>query len=226
MSTWAQGTITCPRCAGPVDARQARSVSATRAPAWRDALLAGELHRPRCATCGATIDVQVSFLYTDLPRGQWLFVESPGELARWAEKEREALTTFDRVAASATASGAGDMVARCRVRVVFGVDELRERVAADTAGLDDGELECVKLAAVRRQAELRGAGERLRFDRFREDELELVSASAAAPAQVRGRWRIPRAEVKAVRDGIAEWRERFPELFGRGFVSIDRWLVG
>jgi hypothetical protein len=214
--------VTCGRCAQPVDVREATSISASRAPLWRDALLDGTLHRPTCGGCGAVLDVQVRFLYTDLPRGQWLVVEPPAALPRWRACEREALATFDRLAAAAPAI-ITDVLARCRVRVVFGVDELRERVRADACELDDAMLECVKLVVLRRQPDVRDAGERLRFERFGIEELELVAAPAASPADVRKRWQIPRATVDELVP--ARWRSEFPELFARGFVSIDRWLA-
>jgi hypothetical protein len=84
-------------------------------------------------------------------------------------------------------------------------------------------LECVKLVVLRRQPDVRDAGERLRFERFGIEELELVAAPAASPADVRKRWQIPRATVDELVP--ARWRSEFPELFARGFVSIDRWLA-
>jgi len=221
VSTWAEGAVTCARCARPVELREAASISASRAPMWREALLDGTLHRPTCGGCGATLDVQTRFLYTDLARAQWIVVEPPAALGDWPARERELLATFDRLAAGAPLLA--DVLARCRVRLVFGVDELRERVRAEAHGIDDALLECAKLVVLRRQPEVRDAGERLRFEGFGDDALELVAAPAASPADVRRRWQIPRAVVDEL--VTARWRSDFPELFGRGFVSIDRWLV-
>src|SRR4051812_45825605 len=135
MSTWASEAVACPACGAEGDVRRVRSVAADRAPAWRAAALAGQLHRPRCARCGVPIAVESPFLYTDLTRGQWLLVAPPHGWRTWPAAEAEALATFDRAAASTAAIA--ELVATCRVRVVFGVDELREKLAIWHGGDDD-----------------------------------------------------------------------------------------
>jgi len=199
----------------------ARGVHASRAPRWREAVLDGSLHRARCAGCDAEIDVHRPFLYTDMARRQWVHVDVPEALGRWRAVEAEALAGFDRW--SATSPLFATRAHELRVRVVFGVDELLERLMIWDAGCDDATIECAKLTALRERPDARGHDERLRVDAIDDRGLHVRAISADRARAPRAAWITPRAVVDTL--DLATWRGRFPELFGRGFVSIDRWLA-
>jgi len=146
-------------------------------------------------------------VYADLERRQWIAVARPRELERWSEIERTALAGFRTTLETAVA----DAFAGTHVRVVFELDELREKLAIWTAGFDDGVIECVKLRCLGERPELGG---RIRVVEIGRD---LVMRGAHAE------WHVEREVVDLVgNDPI--WRTRFPELFAPGFVSLDRYL--
>jgi len=196
-----------------------RGANAERAPELRVAALAGTLNRLPCPACGQVHAMDAPLVYADPPRGHWISVATRGELAGWAAVERTAVTAFQTSLETAVA----DAFAGARVRVVFDLDELRERLAIWDAGLDDGVIECVKLSCLRERPDIRGPGERIRVVRIAAATVTMHVLDGATPELVRGGFEIPRAVVDSVA-GDADWRAQFPELFGAGFVSIDRYL--
>lgn len=188
-------------------------------------MLAGQLHRPPCAGCGATIDVQRDFVFTDFRRGDWVRVATPHALARWATVETETEEQFHRVLHHGAPIVAG-LAAKFRVRVVFDIDELRERLVIADAGLDDAIVECVKLSCVAERPELAVPGRRIRVEAVAAtSDLRMASVRADQPDRVAARWSVPAALVARVTADRAAWRAANPELFERAFVSLDRYLV-
>ena len=218
MSTWKLEVLACPQCGARIEAKVARAIAAGRAPAWRSAVLDGTLHRPRCGGCGVIVAIEEAFLYDDQGRGEWVMVAPTAAVTAWAAHEREGLATFSRVMAAAAETDAGPRPAR--VRVVFGVEELREKIAAWEAGFDDRRLECAKLAVLRERPTVRAPGERMRWVRVTGETMALGIGAAGAP--IRTMLDVPRAWVEAI--VLDDWRASCPELFADGFVSIDRYL--
>ena len=219
MSTWYSAVVRCPACEHTFEGRFVRGANAARAPELREAALAGTLNRPPCPACGRAHAMDATLVYADPPRGHWISVARRGELAEWATIERAAVAAFQTSLETAVA----EAFAGARVRVVFDLDELRERLAIWDAGLDDGVLECVKLSCLRERPELRGPGERIRVARIAAAAITMHVLDGATPELVRGGFEIPCALVEQVA-GDPAWRAQFPELFGAGFVSIDRYL--
>ena len=220
MSTWMRAGLACPACGGGVETPIAKGVHASRAPQTRAAILDGTLHRMQCTHCAAAIVIDAELLYTDFARGHWVQVGAAADLARWPTIERDALAGFQRWL-TATSPAIAPEAARFTVRVVLGLDELRERLLLWDAGLDDALVECAKHVALRQQPAIRGAGHRLRVERVDHAELHLASIDDAR--QVRARWTMPRGLIDSL--DRAQWRRDLPELFEPGFASIDRLLV-
>ena len=230
MSVWSTERVTCEGCGAAIEAPVVVSVSASRALAVREqARLAGSggLHRVRCPGCGVEHTLRRPLVYTDLPRRQWVHVALVGERPRWREHEREATALAGR-ALRAGAPVIAAIADEVRVRVVFGYDELRERLRVWDAGLDDAIVECVKLRCLRERPSLRGAGEQVRVAAVLGDgalRLEAGRDDGSGTAVARA-WTVPAAVVREVGAGREAWRAEFPALFGDGFVSIERYLAG
>jgi hypothetical protein len=157
-------------------------------------------------------------VYADPARGDWIAVARRDELADWSNVERAALAGFHTTLETAVA----DVFAAIHIRVVFDLDELRERLAIWDAKLDDGVIECVKLQCLRERPALRGSHDRIRVTR--------IAADGALSITVLDETGNPRAQFEVAAEAVdrvatsAVWREQFPELFAPGFVSIDRYL--
>jgi hypothetical protein len=203
----------------------ARGIHASRVPEVREQILRGELHVIACPACGNTSQVHADTTYADFDHRQWVRVAKPSELGAWSDLERASLEQFDRVMARGPALVA-ELASKFRVRLVFDLDELRERLVIWEAGLDDAIVECVKLVCVRERADLVVRGHRIRLRGISPEGLVLASVPIAAAHAERARWTVPHAVVTATATNRGEWEVRMPELFGRGFVSIDRYLLG
>jgi hypothetical protein len=160
MSTWEQLTLTCPRCGGGFDVKAATGLHITRLPRVRAQALRGELHRFGCPTCDQRIELRQPVLYTDFERHHWIEVQPADELPRWRELADECAARFDQ-ALRHGAPMVRPLADAFRVRLVFGYDELREKLLLWDAGLDDVEIERVKLEMLRRDLTLIGPEDRL-----------------------------------------------------------------
>lgn len=203
----------------------ARGIHASRVPHVREQILRGELHAIACPSCGTLSDVHHDVAYADFERHQWVYVARPADLAAWDRIEASSLARFDRVMSGGAALVA-ELASRFRVRVVFDLDELRERLALWDAGLDDSIVECVKLACLRERPDLAVHDHRIRVRAIEPSgDLILASVPRPEPRADRARWTVPSAVVAATIAARTDWHSRTPELFTRGFVSVDRYVL-
>lgn len=224
MSIWYTQAARCPGCGADLQFDLARGVHISRVPAVRAAILDRSFHRPTCDACGLRFEAAREVVYTDFGRHHWIHVAEPCSLGRWSDAERAALALFDRLFAAGPPAVAA-LAGRFTVRVVMDHGELRERLLAWDAGIDDALLECAKLLAIRGHLELAESDRRLRLDGIAADGgLEMVSVAGIDPAVVLARFTIPRPALDALAADRATWQDRYPALFGRGFISIDRLL--
>ena len=221
MSTWAEHELACHVCGAAMRARVARGANAARVPAIREDVLARRFHRFTCA-CGATTQVQTAFEYGDLDRGHLLLVAPPRALAEWESWEARLLATEHRVRELGSPLVEA-IVDRVQARVVFGLDELREKLVLWQVALDDALIECVKVRALAHMPALAARGSRLLVDAVNADDgldcLWFAEAGALTPAR---RLELPAAWVHEAARDAASLRARLPELFRGGFVSLDR----
>jgi len=110
-----------------------------RTPAWRQRILDRTFHQVPSAE--GNLQVEKSFFYLDLARGQAFLVHPPRERFRYGAASEQ----LDRMLKVLTK----DMRARTpQLRVVFGTEELREKLVAADAGLDDRAVELMKAATM------------------------------------------------------------------------------
>lgn len=110
-----------------------------RTPAWRQRILDRTFHRLSAAD--GALQVEKSFFYLDLPRGQAFLVHPPRERYHYTGAS-EQLDRMLQVLPEAMRSRAN------QIRVVFGAEELREKLVAADAGLDDRAIELMKAAVM------------------------------------------------------------------------------
>lgn len=213
MSTWFPERVTCPHCGHEQQARLAHGVHAVRAPEVRDQILARTFHALTCAECGQGFVAQRPLVYTDTERKHWIHVALADHRPRWPELEDQTTEVYDRAFTGSPL--AREVAERMKVRLVFGLDELREKLVLWAANLDDRAIECLKLELIRRDPALARA------------EL-LVDAVAPDHALT---IRIDRERTLTVDGALVDQFDtdqrlsaRFPELFGGRYVSLHRLL--
>lgn len=108
-----------------------------RTPSARQRILDRSFHRLGDAATG--LQIEKAFFYLDLARGQAILVQPPRERFRHVDASA-ALARMLAVLPPAMREQAR------QVRLVFGLEELREKLVAADAGLDDRAIELMKAA--------------------------------------------------------------------------------
>ncbi|MCA9538108.1 MAG: CpXC domain-containing protein [Myxococcales bacterium] len=145
MSTWRVHWIECP-CGARFAASLADGVHVDAAPAVREQVLAGALHRAVCPGCGRAGTIDAEFIYADFARREWIVVAPPAEVGAWRRWAELTARLFDAHVTQAAVPEVRAAAAAFRVRTVFGVDALAERLRAFEARLDDRLIETLKLS--------------------------------------------------------------------------------
>lgn len=136
--------LPCRACGADIEATTFESINPTRHPFLQEQLLARTLLRRSCGSCGAVHQHYDRLLWTDLPGRLCACVVQERERPDWRRLEREAV-----VALSVPLREEGPPVVRSwgaavAIRLVFGFEELREKVICRLAGLDDRVVEYLK----------------------------------------------------------------------------------
>ncbi|HWH79524.1 MAG TPA: CpXC domain-containing protein [Candidatus Binatus sp.] len=141
MAVYHPTTVTCP-CGNSITANLARSINAGRTPAIRETIIHGEFHRVNCPQCGRRQAVESPFFYTDLSRHAIYHVRPRSERYNFRRDSKRLDDAADAVPADFASS------APRQLRIIYGLDELREKLVAQDAGLDDRVVELLKIFAL------------------------------------------------------------------------------
>ena len=224
MAVFHPTTVKCP-CGNMLTAQLAESLNVKRSPADREKILRGELHRVSCPSCGRQMTVEKPFYYTDLDRNAFFKVLPRGERHLWKIASKNLKT-----AANFFPNQISQPDGRT-LRVIFGMDELREKLVAQDAGMDDRIVELLKVfLTYEHPVLLRRARLRLVFDRVTNEAFEFT-ASYEHHTQ-RFRLAIPITivnEIAAKPDELKNWvKKAHPnssifELNDDHWVNMWRW---
>jgi len=211
MSTFYTRQVSCPHCCIPVDAWLARGVHANRRTDLRDEILSRTFHRRSCDQCGTRFEVAQQLVYTDFDLKHWIYVATDADRPGWPAWEARLFGNFAQVFSrhSPLVDEFGDGM---RCRLVFGYEELREKLVVWEAGFDDAIVECMKARAIATEPAL---GTRLIIDRIDADNR----------FHLRGGHEFPPVWTKDADRDRNSLRQRFPELFGGGYVNVARFMA-
>ncbi len=144
MSITGVRRIPCRECGRPIEAITIESANLMRHPHFQEQLLDGRLLRMACPRCGAEHLHFDRFMWTDLPGRFCAIVVHESERHDWARLEPDA---HDAIAVPFSQGppivrGLGQSLS---IRLVFGLDELREKVTCRLHSLDDRCVEALKV---------------------------------------------------------------------------------
>ncbi len=117
-----------------------------------------------------------------------------------------------------------ELATRFQIRVVFDLDELREKLAIWDAALDDVVIECAKARCLAERPSIAAPNRRIRVRAIESTQVAMAAIDPMHPRVDLARWTVPRAILDDVTAHRDEWIEHMPQLFERGFVSLDRYL--
>lgn len=221
MSRFSPTSIACPRCGAAILAGLAESINVTRMPRARERILDGSFHRFDCPGCGEQVAVDCPFLYTDLRREHFVHVFPRAEEAGWPECEQIAGTTFHQGFLGAPPA-LQEAAHRYRVRAVFGLGALADKLRLWDAGLDDAVIELQKLELFVGAPELGPRGDvALEVTAVDERQLE-VRASSLTGSWPALSFSLSRARHDQLLGRRDELLQRYPGLFHRPYVGYRR----
>ncbi len=226
MSLFKSVTLTCPACGEAMAFDAAYSVNADRRPDLREAIVEGTFQRHSCPACEATFRLDPEMTYLDVAQGQWIVVHPARALGDWEQYEGEAVSSFSTSygeKASPAAKAIGDDL---DARVAFGWSALREKLLIAEAGLNDADLELVKIAMLRGLDNMPlGEDTELRLVAVEDDELVMAWVRVDGETVVET-LRVPRDlydEIAADKKGWQPLREAVTQ---GPFVDMQRLMVG
>jgi hypothetical protein len=182
LSITAVREVVC-RCGAPVRVFIATSVNAERHPHMRDAILRRMFHVFECGACRQVIAVDKEFLYIDLTRREFYGVFPLAAAADPDPCARQIAAAFETALGDRAGEAARPLAEDMRVRVCFGLEELREKIVARAAGLSDLALELLKADVLAGNPDLVQLGiQTLRLEAVGEDRnLGLLLEQAGDP---------------------------------------------
>ena len=221
MSTFAQRTLTCSACRQPSAMSVAVSLNGGRRPDLRLAILDDTFQRITCPSCGVPGRIEQPFVYLDFTRKHWITCFNHRREASWATLEGEPHEDWKEAMITFAPRIVREMSASFRIRAVFGVDALREKLLCFEHGIDDVWLAVLQLDAMRSVAGLAfSPARRLRLSHVDPDTLHFRVMGDGAE------WSVPRARLVEMQMAALEWSAAH-EILGRGpYVDVGRLMIG
>ena len=228
MSTVLHTPIKCQACGHSFIAPVADSIGANRAPWMLDAILDGSFHRFSCPQCQHVMQIEKELLFTDFARGHWVGVFPPADEPRFRECGELVTSTFAEALVEKAPPLVTTWAPSFRVRVVFGLPELREKLLIWHNELDDRVIEVLKLDLIADRPELVAQGLfALRLDGVIEENGALAFVARSFPPDAVCppiSMLVPREVYDEVAQLLPQLETSHRELFVEPYVSALRYL--
>lgn len=215
MSILRDRDVACPSCDVTFNAKIAESINGGRGLQYRAAILDRSFQRYTCAQCQQRFAIDSPFTYIDFTRDLWFVLYPLDWEPRWAELEDEPRRLCRVYLAEHAPPFMKATAERMRVRSVFGLEALREKILCIEAGLDDARLEAIKLERMREAGVI---DPQMRERLLAVDEASFTLGGPQAPAV-----RLERSALDAL-EGDA-WAAVIDQLREGPYVDVGRLLV-
>ncbi len=169
MSITHKEVLHCP-CGRDHSVVVVKSLNATRHPHLREQVLARQLHRFACESCKRWLVIDTELFWFDFHRKQFIGVFPTALRGQPEQCEPILAATFQRTMKDQAPRMIQAYADGFLVRTCFGLEELREKIVAHEAGLDDFLLEVLKVELLTAHPELLERGVvTVRLDSFLDD---------------------------------------------------------
>lgn len=137
MSAFHTLKLECP-CGHDFTHQVARGINVQRSPKFRQEILDGTFHRVTCPVCRKNRIIEAAFSYVDPKTKLFIQVKPRKNYFNWRQASQVLEQKVNRLPRKNKITGA-------RLRVVFGLAELREKLLCEDAKIDDRMLELMKV---------------------------------------------------------------------------------
>jgi len=162
------------KCGHAIQTELAVGINVGRAPALRQKILDSDFHKVKCDRCNKHFTVEKEFFYVDFTRNTFIRVSPSSKNHKYKDYSKELHELTDK---HIPVNLLPQISNKRHLRVVFGLDELREKVLAQEANLDDRMVEFLKVLVVYEHPFLLQKRRlRLTLDQIREDKLEFQAS--------------------------------------------------
>lgn len=225
MSMFNRASMPCPVCGTPKEFELVASVNADRRPDLRCKIMDGSFQRETCDSCGSTFRTQPLMTYLDMGRHQWILVQPGSDVRQWKALQEKARSVFAVAYGPEAPVEAQEMGREMKARVVFGWGALSEKLLCSEHGLDDVNLELLKLSVLREvpDAPLTDQND-LRLVAIEGDEFVLAWMSSE-DEHVSNTLRVPREVYDEIAADNNDWKPLRDELSADPFVDFNRLIT-
>ena len=172
--------------------------------------------------CKEVLRVEKELLYLDVPRRHWIGMFPPPDMARQEECSALVTATFREAFFERAPAVVQGWSADMKVRLVFGLEQLREKIICWERGLDDGVLELLKIELLVGREDLRPYQPlTLLFDDCDGDNLGFMIVYAEPPRESAPRLVfVPMDLYRQVEATLPELREAHARMLDGPFVNL------
>jgi hypothetical protein len=142
MGTLRDHDVICPNCSARFIAGLVNAVNVSRFPEMKTQIVDRTFNRAKCPQCHTVAAVERRLLYTDTAANLFVVVHPRKQRHLHVRAVAEARRTVSPIAR-------GGVLHADNVRVVFGLEELREKIVGNAAGRSDQLIELMKLYVIR-----------------------------------------------------------------------------
>ena len=145
MSVFVPLQISCTHCGDTKERTTAATLHGPRVPEVAEQIRKGIFQRVKCGACGEVFSIDSPLTYLDFKAGIWLTMYPLAWEVRWKNLEHEPRKDMVRAVCENAPPSARSLADGMRVRAVFGLEALREKLLCFEANLPDDALEVLKL---------------------------------------------------------------------------------
>lgn len=225
MSMFNSVTMPCPVCGTSKAFDLVASVNADRRPDLRAAIMDGSFQREKCDSCGSTFRTPPLMTYLDMARHQWILVQPGGDVRQWKGLQEKARSIFAVAYGPDAPLEAQEIGREMNARVVFGWGALSEKLLCTEHGLDDVNLELLKMAVLKDVPDPPLTDQNdLRLVGVQGAEL-VLSWVSSEDEHVSGTLRVPREVYDEIAADKDVWQPLRDELSADPFVDFNRLIT-
>ena len=215
--------VACPACGHNEERLVAKSIHGPRLALAVNDILDGSFQRVACGACEARFEMDAPLVFLDFEQQIWIAMYPRLWEQRWEALEKETLASVRRNTLENAPPLVKEMVQGFRIRTVFGLNALREKLLCFFNHLPDEALEVLKLQLLR---DIPGtefsATHKPRLTQVEEDTLHFELVIQGKPKGLA----VPKERLDTLILDPLSWTQAHTAVSGPAYVDLGRMVGG